>query len=113
MANQWGSNSLAPGEMAWYYMLYPYEGGFLPILQVIPTSPSLTEPDICDWTEIIPGDHGFLQNSPSNSYLFMNQLGYSTNWVKMSDDQSWLIHYVLVQNNSQNPIDFAFLESDQ
>jgi hypothetical protein len=71
--------------------------GFLPVLQVMPLSPSLTNG---------------LWNITSGGYPYENQLGVSTIWSQLSDDESGLVYYMVVQNNSNNIIEYAFLESD-
>jgi hypothetical protein len=97
MAAQWGTNSLAPGQSAGWFFARPNQSGFLPVLQVMPLSPSLT---------------GDLWSITSGGYPFWNELGVSTIWSQLSDDTSTLIFYLVVQNNSNNIIEYAFLESD-
>ncbi len=45
-------------------------------------------------------------------YPFENQLGISTQWSQLSDDQTTLIYYIVVQNNSNNTIEYSFVEAD-
>lgn len=97
MASQWGNNSLAPGKSAGWYFVRPNESGFLPILQVTPLSPSLT---------------GGLWSLTNGGYPYWNELGISTIWSQLTDDQSNLVYFIVVQNNSNNIIDYAFLETD-
>jgi hypothetical protein len=98
MAAQWGSNSIAPGGNAGWFFARPNTPGFLPVLQVMPLSPSLTNPS--GW------------NLTSGGYPYENQLGISTVWSQLSDDKSTVFWLMVVQNNSKNMIEYAFLESD-
>ena len=43
MASQWGNNSLAPGASAGWFFARPNQPGFLPVLQVMPMTPSYTD----------------------------------------------------------------------
>jgi hypothetical protein len=97
MAAQWGTNSLAPGQAAGWFFARANQMGFLPVLQVMPLSPSLTNN---------------LWFVASDGYPYLNELGVSTVWSQLSDDASTLIFYLVVQNNSNNIIEYAFLESD-
>jgi hypothetical protein len=97
MAAQWGTNSLAPGKSAGWFFARAKEEGFLPVLQVMPLSPSFTND---------------LWNLTSGGYPYNNQLGISTIWSQLSDDLSGLTYYMVVQNNSNSYIEYAFLESD-
>jgi hypothetical protein len=97
MAAQWGSNSLAPGTSAGWYFVRPNASGFLPVLQVMPISPSFT---------------GGLWSLTNGGYPYWNELGISTIWSQLSDDSANLVYFMVVQNNSQNYIEYAFLESD-
>ena len=97
MASQWGSNSIAPGSTAGWYFVRNKESGFLPVLQVMPLSPSFANND---W-ELTGG-----------GYPYFNQLGISTIWSQLSDDETELVYYMAVQNNSNNTIEYAFLEND-
>jgi hypothetical protein len=98
MATQWGSNSLSPNSSAGWFFVRPVSGGFLPYLSVIPTSPSFTDPSQWSLT--------------SGGYPFENQLGISTQWSQLSDDESALVYYIVVQNNSNNTIEYSFVEAD-
>jgi hypothetical protein len=97
MAAQWGANSLAPGKSAGWFFVRPKEQGFLPVLQVMPTSPSDTSGK---W------------NLTSGGYPYVNQLGISTIWSQLSDDLNNLVFHMVVQNNSNKTIEYSFLESD-
>lgn len=98
MAAQWGANSLAPGQSAGWFFARSNQHGFLPVLQVMPLSPSFTNPGL--W------------NLTSGGYPYENQLGISTIWTQLSDDASTLVYYMVVQNKSNNTIEYAFLEAD-
>lgn len=98
MAAQWGSNSLAPGGIAGWFFARANTPGFLPVLQVMPLSPSLTNPS--GW------------HLTSGGYPVQNQLGVSTIWSQLSDDSSTVFWLMIVQNNSSNTIEYAFLETD-
>lgn len=98
MAAQWGSNSIAPGGNAGWFFARPNTPGFLPVLTVMPLSPSLTNPS--HW------------NLTSGGYPYQNQLGVSTIWSQLSDDRSTVLWLMVVQNKSDHMIEYAFLESD-
>jgi len=97
MASQWGTNSLAPNQSAGWYFVRNNQKGFLPVLQVMPLSPSFTSGE---WT------------LTGGGYPYENQLGISTIWSQLTDDLQNLVYYMIVQNNSNNTIEYAFLESD-
>jgi hypothetical protein len=48
----------------------------------------------------------------SGGYPYLNELGVSTIWSQLSDDSSVLVYYMVVQNNSNNIIEYAFVEAD-
>jgi hypothetical protein len=97
MAAQWGNNSLAPGATAGWFFARSKATGFLPVLQVMPMSPSFTN---SGWS--VAGD----------GYPSENELGISTIWSQLSNDESTLIYYMVVMNRSSNTVEYAFLESD-
>jgi hypothetical protein len=97
MASQWGSNSLAPGASAGWFFARPNQPGFLPVLQVMPLSPSSTD---SMWS--VSGD----------GYPSENELGVSTIWSQLSDDMSTVLWFMVVQNRSNNIVEYAFLEAD-
>lgn len=99
MASQWGNNSLAPGAKAGWFFARPNVTGFLPVLQVMPLTPSFTNPS--GWSV------------DSGGYAVENQLGISTIWSQLSDDLSTVAWLMVVQNNSNNTVEYAFLEADQ
>jgi hypothetical protein len=97
MATQWGSNSIAPGQSAGWFFSRANRTEFLPVLQVMPLSPSFTN---AEW------------NLTGGGYPYFNELGVSTTWSELSDDLQNLVYYLVVQNNSSNTIEYAFLEAD-
>lgn len=86
MAAQWGNNSLAPGASAGWFFVRTSASGFLPIISVKPLTPSFT-------------DNGW------------NQLGASTTWSQLSNDGSSMTYFLLVTNNSNNTVSYAFVEA--
>jgi hypothetical protein len=97
MANQWGSNSLAPGSAAGWYFNRANERSFLPYISVIPTTPSFTQ---AQWSKANDG------------YPSMDQLGISTQWASLSSDESTLQYYIVVENNSNHYVEYSFVEAD-
>ncbi|MGH7115388.1 MAG: hypothetical protein ACREE9_12940, partial [Stellaceae bacterium] len=101
MASQWGSNTLSAGESANWFFLRPKNIGFLPVLSVVPLTPSFMGSEAhVDWKD---GDAFF---------PWFNQLGISTIWSQLSDDSSSLVYYLTVYNVSDSTIEYAFLEAD-
>ena len=45
MATEWGSHSISPGSSAGWFFSRPNLPGFLPVLQVMPLSPSFANSD--------------------------------------------------------------------
>ena len=97
MASQWGNISLAPVASAGWFFAMPYQPGFLPVLQVMPMTPSYTDN---------------LWNTASDGYPYLNELGVSTIWSQLSDDQSTLLWFMVVTNKSNDIVEYAFLEND-
>jgi len=97
MATQWGVNSLAPGASAGWNFARPNQPGFLPVLQVMPLTPSYTDN---------------LWSTAADGYPYLNELGVSTLWSQLSDDQSTLLWFMVVTNKSNNIVEYAFLEND-
>ena len=97
MATQWGSNSLAPGASAGWNFARSNIPGFLPVLQVMPLTPSFTDN---------------LWSVASDGYPYLNQLGVSTAWSQLSSDLTTVTYFMVVTNNSNNTVEYAFLESD-
>jgi hypothetical protein len=97
MASQWGSNSLAPGQSAGWFFARENVTDFLPVLQIMPLTPSFT--------------NNLWFVSP-DGYSYFNQLGVGTIWSQLSDDLNSLVYFMVVENNSDNIIEYAFLEAD-
>jgi hypothetical protein len=97
MAAQWGNNSLAPGASAGWFFARPAATGFLPVLSVMPLSPSFT---------------GNQWSGGGNNYPYFNELGLSTTWSQLGDDSANVLYFLVVSNNSNNTISYAFLEAD-
>ncbi|RKT14295.1 hypothetical protein B0G69_7544 [Paraburkholderia sp. RAU2J] len=97
MASQWGSNSLAPGSSAGWFFVRQNVPGFLPVLQVMPLTSSSTDA---------------LWALTGGGYPYFNQLGISTIWSQLTDDLANVVYFIVVQNNSNNVIEYAFLEAD-
>jgi hypothetical protein len=97
MATQWGSNSIAPGQSVGWFFSRANRTEFLPVLQVMPLSPSYATGE---WA------------LTSGGYPYVNQLGISTTWSELSNDLQNLVYHLVVQNNSPNTIEYAFLEAD-
>jgi len=96
MATQWGSHTLGSGESAGWYFVRPVTPGFLPIISVLPLTPSFTNPGQF-WQYYFP---------------FVNQLGIGTIWSQLTDDGTQLKYYLFVMNRSNYPIEYAFVEAD-
>jgi hypothetical protein len=58
------------------------------------------------WFFARPNQRGFLP------VPYLNELGVSTIWSQLSDDQSTLLWFMVVTNNSNNIVEYAFLEND-
>ena len=97
MAAQWGANSLAPGASHGWFFARANESGFLPVLQVMPLSPS---------------SNNALWSTQSDGFATFNELGVSTTWSQLSSDQSTVLWFMVVENRSSNIIEYAFLEAD-
>lgn len=102
MAVEWGNNTIGGGQTHGWYFVGPATPGFLPVLSVRPLSPSFTS------------DNGFHWESglTSMSFPVERQLGISTIWSQMSDDQRNVTHFMLVMNYSDSTLAYSFLESD-
>jgi hypothetical protein len=101
MAVQWGNNTLAGGEVAGFYFVRPVAAGFLPIISVLPVSPSFT-----------PDGFSVDVGLTSVTFPFYNQLGVSNMWSQMTDDGINLVYSIVVMNFSNNTVGFAFVEAD-
>jgi hypothetical protein len=102
MAGQWGSNTLGSGQTAFFYFVRPVTSGFLPVISVLPLTPSFTN----------PGQMYALETLDSLSFPTVNQLGVTTIWSQLSDNGSNLIYYMGVMNFSNSTIQYAFVETD-
>jgi hypothetical protein len=103
MAAQWGNNTLGSKQAAAWFFVRGVASNFLPILSVIPLSPSFTDDSgTFYWTTF---DDGI-------AFPITRQLGTSTIWAQLTDDSSALVYFMLVLNYSDNTIEYAFLESD-
>jgi hypothetical protein len=102
MATQWGNNTLGAGRTASWSFTRNAASGFMPVLHVMPLTPSFDGDGSFYWTKF---DDGIaLPTTP--------QLGVSTIWVQLSNDRSQLIYRMMVMNFSSSTIEYAFLESD-
>lgn len=102
MAGQWGSNTLGAGQATVFYFVRPVTSGFLPVISVLPLTPSFTN----------PGQMYAQESLDQLSFPIANQLGVSTIWSQLSDDGSNLIYYMAVMNFSNSTIQYAFVETD-
>lgn len=100
MATQWGNNSIAPNQsVGWFFdRSSPGPEGFLPVLQVMPLTPGGTD----TW------------NLTGGGYPYQQSLGISTIWSRLIPDRfTPEVHWqMVVQNNSDVVIEYAFLEAD-
>ncbi len=102
MATQWGNSTLGSKQTAGWFFTRNAASNFLPVLYVMPLSPSFDSDNSFYWTTF---DDGIaLPITP--------QLGVTTIWVQLSDDGSQLTYYMMVMNYSSSTIEYAFLESD-
>ncbi len=97
MAAEWGNNVLSPGASAGWFFARGTTPGFLPVLSVRPLSPTFT---------------GNLWWGGGSNYPFWNEVGISTVWSQMGDDGATTLYFLVVTNNSNNTISYAFLEAD-
>jgi hypothetical protein len=102
MAGQWGSNTLGPGQTASWFFVRPVASGFLPVLSVIPLTPSFTDDN--RFHAVIDLDR--------MSFPTMSQLGVSTIWSQLSNDGRQLVYFMMVMNFSRSTIQYAFVEAD-
>ncbi len=106
MAIQFGRNSLGPGQRQAWSFTRQITHNFLPVISVVPLTPSDTEPP--SWHAYGTGYDG-LQGI---SFPLFNQLGVSTIWSQINDYTSIVTYYIAVFNNSNNTIEYAFVEAD-
>lgn len=97
MATQFGNNSIASGHSVGWFFVKPAAFGTLPVLQVLPLSSSATDP---------------LWFRADDGYTFLNQLGVSTIWSQLNDEGDLQLYFMVVSNNSNNPMRYAFVEAD-
>jgi hypothetical protein len=97
MAVQWGNNSLASGGIAsWFFVRG--NGSALPVIQVRPLSPSFTDDNSLETT--------------SGGFPYYFQINVGTLASQLSDDFSHIVYFMWVSNDSNNAIEYAFLEAD-
>jgi hypothetical protein len=104
MANQWGRNSLGPGQSVGWSFALPATSNFLPVISVVPLTPSDT---VASWGAAGVGDYGF----EGLSFPKFNQLGVSTMWSQINDYTSIVIYYLVVFNYSEKTVEYAFVEA--
>jgi hypothetical protein len=101
MANQWGNNTLGPGQNAGWYFIREAVDNDLAVLSIRPLSPSLNN----------DGTYYFTQFDDGISVPVMKQIGSLQIWVQLSDDEQSLVYQMQVFNYSDNTISYSFLES--
>jgi hypothetical protein len=106
MALQWGRNSLASGQSAGWFFSRQITQNFLPVISVVPLTPSDTEPGAY---HLVGAGQDGLQGI---SFPQFNQLGVSTIWSQINDYTSIVTYYLVVINFSNSTIEYAFVESD-
>jgi hypothetical protein len=102
MAGQWGNNTLGPGQIASWFFVRGRSAGFLPVLSVIPLSPSFTTDNSAHYREDLD----------AMSLPTYRELGVSTIWSQLSNDGANLTYFMTVMNFSNNAIQYAFVEAD-
>lgn len=102
MATEWGNNTIGSGQLQGWSFSRAAQPGLLPVISVRPLTPSFTN------------DNGFHWSSSLTSMSFPTetQLGVSTLWSQMSNDQTTITYYLLVINYSSSTLSYAFVESD-
>jgi hypothetical protein len=48
----------------------------------------------------------------TGGYPYFNQLGISTQWCAFAPGEQALYYFIVVQNNSEYPLQYAFVEAD-
>jgi len=107
MAAQWGNNTIAPGQRVAWNLTKRRDNNFLPIISVVPLSPSFTS-----MSENFVYTYEDQAGGAVVSYPLIGELGTSTLWSKLSDDNSELVYFIAILNFSNSTIEYAFLESD-
>ena len=105
MASEWGNNSLASGQAAGWSFSRPAQPGFLPVISVRPLSPDFTS---SQWSYTGAGALGL----EGISFPQFTHLGVSTIWSQLSDDGTENIYYLLVINDGNQTVEYAFVEAD-
>ena len=105
MANPWGNNLLGPGKSHGWYFSRPAQPPLLPYISIYPL-----------------GLQGYFVYTNAKwsltggGYPYWDQLGISTQWCQYSphdpSGHSVVYYYIVVQNNSQFPLQYAFVEAD-
>jgi hypothetical protein len=103
MAIEWGNNTIGAGQTQSWFFVGPATPGFLPVLSVRPLTPSFTNDN---------ARFHWASDLTSMSFPVARQLGVSTIWSQMSDDQRNVTHFMLVMNYSDSTLTYSFLESD-
>ncbi len=106
MAIQWGRNSIASGQKQAWFFSRQITHNFLPVISVVPLTPSDTEPP-----EMHAPGSGY-DGLQGISFPICNQLGVSTIWSQINDYTSIVTYYMMVMNYSNSTIEYAFVESD-
>ncbi|WP_144144785.1 hypothetical protein [Paraburkholderia sp. BCC1884] len=102
MATEWGNNTIGAGQLQGWAFSLPTEPGLLPVISVRPLTPSFNGDGSFHWS-ISPTSLSF----PTEA-----QLGVSTLWSQMSNDQRTITYYLLVMNFSRATVSYAFVESN-
>lgn len=101
MANMWGNHLLGPNASAGWFFKRSGQSGFLPYISIYPLG--------------LPGYDVYTNGQWSltgGGYPYFNQLGISTQWCQYSPYENTLYYYIVVQNNSIFPLEYAFVEAD-
>jgi hypothetical protein len=99
MAAMWGKNTLGPGSSQGWYFKRPAKAGLLPYISIYP----LGLDDVWE-----PGQWSLT----TGGYPYWNQLGISTQWCAFAPGEQALNYFIVVQNNSEYPLQYAFVEAD-
>jgi hypothetical protein len=60
----------------------------------------------------IRGGHRRPPEGAGTGQLSENELGVSTQWSQLSDDESTLFYFLVVKNDSNNTVEYFFVEAD-
>jgi hypothetical protein len=105
MASEWGHNSLAVGQAAGWCFSRPAQRGFLPVISVRPLSPDFSP---SQWSYVGVGEFGI----EGISFPQWSHLGVSTIWSNLSDDGTENVYCLLVINDGNQTVEYAFVEAD-